>query len=368
MDLHFLIERAAPVHQYDYANWHTDERPRVLYLGKWRHPNTKNMLVGGINLNKLNASQTNKVRAVLPDIYGGGGSLKDHFDRMNAALPWVVPSRLYQTWDKKYVSNLTKDLLNWVTPDDLDQIDPTPPSAPPPDTDRQATDDDLRDRAGATDGPEDATARAKDAKALGHPKPEPIDTRPQAPLEPTEEPPTDTDADGLPDEEPTPLEEPGDLEVPGQEEPEGEPPMEEPPADFATRFRSAWDSMQGQETPTAPVPEPEAPPAVPEIGALDLSQADRDRARADQRRMTTTSGGATITQPSANQRRRRTGGGWASKFLNWAKRAAGGASSKLATLFRDDVEFWGRVATLIETDDQAGAERLTLMIEERRNA
>lgn len=128
------LKKDGPVHAFGYDNWHTDKRPKILYLGKWRHPTTKNMLVGGINLNKLNAKELAIIQNKLPEIYPsdfdtsffttagmkGIGSLKANYDRLKAIAPWIIDSRRYQTWDKKYIHSITVDTLKFIPIDAID--------------------------------------------------------------------------------------------------------------------------------------------------------------------------------------------------------------------------------------------------------
>lgn len=91
------------------------------------------MLIGGINLNKLNSKEKAIIQNKLAEIYppsfktiglGGGlqgiGSLKKNYDRLKAVAPWVIKSRRYQTWDKKYIHSVTTDLLNYIPVDKID--------------------------------------------------------------------------------------------------------------------------------------------------------------------------------------------------------------------------------------------------------
>lgn len=127
-------KKDGPIHKFGYENWHTDKRPRILYLGKWRHPKTKNMLIGGINLNKLNAKELATIQSKLSQIYPpnyrssfytiagmkGIGSLKANYDRLKSVAPWIIESRRYQTWDKKYVHSVTTDTLEFIDPNEID--------------------------------------------------------------------------------------------------------------------------------------------------------------------------------------------------------------------------------------------------------
>lgn len=160
MKLFSLIEAAAgyPLHSYGYENFHTDKRPKVLYLGKWRHPKTKNMLIGGINLNKLNPKELAIIQNKLPEIYPssfksslfsiagmkGIGSLKDNYDRLKRVAPWIITSRRYQTWDKKYIHSITTDTLKYIDPNEIedkaDAIDKKEPAY----ADAESREKDLR--------------------------------------------------------------------------------------------------------------------------------------------------------------------------------------------------------------------------------
>lgn len=157
------ITKDGHVRKFEYENWHTDKRPRVLYLGKWRHPRTNNMLIGGINLNKLNPKELAVIRSKLSEIYPpdfnfkgssasswspkGVGSLKKNYDRLKAVAPWVITTRRYQTWDKKYIHSLTVDTLKFIDPSAIDNTADEIDSKSPAYADPQSMEKDLQGNA-----------------------------------------------------------------------------------------------------------------------------------------------------------------------------------------------------------------------------
>lgn len=134
-----LEDEAAPKWQFDYNNWRHDPHPSILLLGNYRHPNTGNNLVGGINLNYLNNSQINKLQKSLPKIMRAGNLysryhlgrrlLPDVFDSYyrtyNADhIQGVEPSTLYPKYGYlKTAQNWLKKKLNklWKSPEDQDK-------------------------------------------------------------------------------------------------------------------------------------------------------------------------------------------------------------------------------------------------------
>ncbi len=56
---------------FSYGNPRVDPTPEILLLGAYRHPNTGNQLVGGINLHYLNRRQRDALARTLPEIMRG---------------------------------------------------------------------------------------------------------------------------------------------------------------------------------------------------------------------------------------------------------------------------------------------------------
>jgi len=107
--------------------------PYVLQLGKWRHPKTKNTLVGGINLKYLNDEQILILRRYLPDIL----ARKDLRSRYRAGKKYV-PNRLrklykkdsaeklshifqtyYRTYDRKHITSISPKTFRYMSSDEL---------------------------------------------------------------------------------------------------------------------------------------------------------------------------------------------------------------------------------------------------------
>jgi hypothetical protein len=96
---------------FDYQNASTDKRPRLLLLGKWRHPTTRNILLAGINLNYLTDEQLAEVRKNLKQIITPR-NLKSRYWKGKQLLPDVFDDA-YRTYDKDYVGSITKDTLKF---------------------------------------------------------------------------------------------------------------------------------------------------------------------------------------------------------------------------------------------------------------
>jgi hypothetical protein len=89
-------------------------------LGKWRHPATRNILLGGINLNYIDDDQMLRLRKELPKILAPK-NLKSRYWRGKALLPDVFNS-YYRTYDRDYVSTLSRDTIKFYpTPEELEK-------------------------------------------------------------------------------------------------------------------------------------------------------------------------------------------------------------------------------------------------------
>jgi hypothetical protein len=283
-------EKGGPVHIFGYENWHTDKRPRVLYLGKWRHPNTKNILIGGINLNKLNKKELATIQSLLPQIYDGGGSLKDHYDRLERVAPWVVASRRYQTWDKKYINSITVDTLHFVSPTKVDKTADDADKKHPAYRDPDDAKADLKSKAGGSAAKAATTARAKNAPEMPR-EPEPkIKKKADKPLMPPTKPvPPPERPEEPPEDFPPP---PSDDTGLGMPPPPGGAPAAAPPKPAA------------KGTPKGPPPLPttqskaEVPP-VPSSPPFKVSSAQKDIANLKDRKLTTTAGGTTVKKKAS---------------------------------------------------------------------
>jgi hypothetical protein len=132
MKLSVLSEGYGSVVNFKYDNWQHDPKPKVLLLGRYRDPGTRNINIGGINLNYLQPDQVAKLRKILPDILKPR-DLKSRYWRGKALLPEVF-DEYYRTYDQDYVGSVTRDTLKFMKPSELEAeplIAPTP-TAPAP--------------------------------------------------------------------------------------------------------------------------------------------------------------------------------------------------------------------------------------------
>lgn len=109
-------------YSFDYQNAQTDKRPRMLLLGKWRHPTTRNILLAGLNLNYLTDEQIARVRQNLKAIVQPR-NLKSRYHKGTQLVPDVFKDA-YRTYDKDYVGSITKDTLKfWPSDEALERAD-----------------------------------------------------------------------------------------------------------------------------------------------------------------------------------------------------------------------------------------------------
>lgn len=95
--------------KFGYPNFNVDPSPDILMLGRYRHPNTGNNLLGGINLHYLTSHQVNDLQRVLPDI------IKPHnlYGRYWAGRRLVpdIFKNFYRTYNMDYISGAKKDII-----------------------------------------------------------------------------------------------------------------------------------------------------------------------------------------------------------------------------------------------------------------
>lgn len=240
MFLKLIQEGYGRTYQFDYDKFQQDPRPHILLLGKWRHPNTRNILLGGVNLNYLDEDQLQRLRQNLKKILEPR-NLKMRYWRGKKLLPDIFNDN-YRTYDVDYVGQVTKDTLNFY------------PSAA------------ELERAEAEQAAKDATEREKELKQLELP---PSTSRPQAapPAAPAAAP-APMPAPEIPEPEvktpeaPTPPEAPELPQAPAPK-PKRTPkaaapkPLEEPTPEPQPK---APESL-GQKQPGAPPNAPKASPA-----------------------------------------------------------------------------------------------------------
>lgn len=229
MKLSVITEGYGSVVNFKYDNAQHDTKPRVLLLGRWRNPNTRNILVAGINLNYLDDDQVSELRKVLPEILKPR-NLKSRYWRGKSLLPDIF-SEYYRTYDQDYLGAVTRDTLKFFKPDELDQ---PPPEAPGPDQPKTPQTPEGGAPAGAVPAPTPAPV----------PEPELV----------------------APDEMPTPVQAPV---VPEPIQPEEEPSPEEPTTQTIEQ-PEPQDPAQGSEEADATLePEMEETPIERRVGELD---------------------------------------------------------------------------------------------------
>lgn len=99
----------APRWQFRYDNYHVDPNPNILLLGAYRHPNTGNYLVGGININYLDPPQIANLSKMLPQIMSGG-NLQVRYRIGERILPEIFTS-YYRTYDAEYIRGVKKGVM-----------------------------------------------------------------------------------------------------------------------------------------------------------------------------------------------------------------------------------------------------------------
>ena len=110
-----ITEGYGRVLNYNYDNFKVDPRPKVLLLGRWRHPRTRNNLVAGINLNYLSDEQKLRLRQALPEILKSR-NLRRRYWKGREVLPDIF-NDLYRTYDARYVHAVTPATLRFWKPE-----------------------------------------------------------------------------------------------------------------------------------------------------------------------------------------------------------------------------------------------------------
>lgn len=109
-------------YSFPYQRAQHDPRPRLLLLGKWRHPSTRNILLAGINLNYVDENQLAELRKSLKAILQTR-NLKARYWKGMELLPDIFKNA-YRTYDKDYVGSITKDTLKfWPSEAALDSYE-----------------------------------------------------------------------------------------------------------------------------------------------------------------------------------------------------------------------------------------------------
>lgn len=129
-----LLEALAKVLRFEYERAKTDPTPRILTLGRFKHPNTKNNILCGINLNYLDKTDIQTLKQHIPDFIKAP-TLRKRYWLGRKALPniWF---RAYRQYDEQYIHGLKQAE---IIPDIEDYKEPTQPGQEPPDEQAQKT-------------------------------------------------------------------------------------------------------------------------------------------------------------------------------------------------------------------------------------
>jgi len=123
-----ITEGYGRTNEFDYTHFNVDPKPKVLKLGTWIHPNTRNVLVAGINLNYLNDNQIKKLRYYLPEILKDR-NLRRRYWTGRRLLPDVFgepPGKgAYRTYRLDRIQAISPGTLRTMTPKELRDIGDT---------------------------------------------------------------------------------------------------------------------------------------------------------------------------------------------------------------------------------------------------
>ena len=112
-----ILEGYGKVLDIDYTNWQRDPKPKVVQLGTWLHPNTRNQLVAGINLNYLSTRDVEKLRYYLPEILKNR-NLYVRYHTGKRLLPDIFKD-YYRTYRRDRIRLIDKATLRFMTPKEL---------------------------------------------------------------------------------------------------------------------------------------------------------------------------------------------------------------------------------------------------------
>jgi hypothetical protein len=100
----------SPTWSFNYASpTANDSKPTILLLGAYKHPNTGNNLIGGINLSYLDQQQRDELATVLPKIMQAN-NLYSRYHVGRRLLPNVFDN-FYRTFDAKHIRGVEKGVL-----------------------------------------------------------------------------------------------------------------------------------------------------------------------------------------------------------------------------------------------------------------
>jgi len=120
-------DKEGRVFRFKYERAKTDPNPRVLVLGRWQHPETKNKLVAGLNLNYLTKDELARLNNNLEEIMSPA-ALRTRWWTGYGLLPdiWM---KAYRQYDERYVHGARQTDFS---PDTDDYIEPQGAASEPP--------------------------------------------------------------------------------------------------------------------------------------------------------------------------------------------------------------------------------------------
>lgn len=108
-DMPILEDGEGPRWKFRYDRFKVDPTPDILLLGAYRHPNTGNDLVGGINLHYLNKQELDKLATALPQIMKAGNLYRRYWAGRQL-VPGVF-NDYYRTYNADYIRGVDKDIM-----------------------------------------------------------------------------------------------------------------------------------------------------------------------------------------------------------------------------------------------------------------
>ena len=120
-----IFEATAKVLRFNYERAKNDPRPRVFVLGRWRHPQTGNNLVAGINLNYLSDDELQQLYSHMGQIMKPS-RLKNRWWLGYGLLPhiWL---KAYRQYDERFIHSV-RDAD--IPPEPEDYEEPKEPGEP----------------------------------------------------------------------------------------------------------------------------------------------------------------------------------------------------------------------------------------------
>src|SRR5688500_6669693 len=108
-DMAILEDGEGPRWSFRYDRFKVDPTPDILLLGAWRHPNTGNDLVGGINIHYLDKKQVDALARALPQIMKAG-NLKSRYWTGKKLVPEVF-TKYYRTYNADFIRGVEQNVM-----------------------------------------------------------------------------------------------------------------------------------------------------------------------------------------------------------------------------------------------------------------